>query len=495
MIDTSTDTSTDTQGRVLQKVEAVEIARKVFNLTSSDVSTLFITHTALGITTVTNNLVRSGDDGDIVELTLRTDAGKIGYVSLQLNQLDDDTLRTAVNALEDMARQAGSPPPTPTSDVTKIKSRDFIPVSLWHNTTARASSETRHEALPPVVDTLSKSGLVGSAFIGTVARSRLIMLKEGLTAFEKETDSEITVGAYSNELSNNGVNSGNNRGSGWAGDASRDWTKLNPQAITERAVEMAKRAQDPVALEPGRRTAILSPEAVAQILRLMPYAFNHYTIINREESPLYKPYKKAKLRERIFDTRLNLSSNPADPEGGYMPFLDSGLPIGEQVWVENGILKEIEISPSVAGIFGRPYNSTGNAFRLTATPNTATSTVEEMIANCQEGIFVNRLSNLTVVDKKTCMINGVTKDGCFLVRNGKIEKSIKNFRFMDSPFFFFNSVEAVGPSKRCSLGYVPPRNPLDKSAPGNSQSWPLPPIVAPALMVRDFNFVSLADAV
>lgn len=102
MIDT-TDTA-DTSTRVLQRDQAVEIARKVFNLTSSDVSRLFITHTALGITTVTDNQVRSGDDGDIVELTLATDAGKVGYVNLQLNQLDDYTLRTAVNALEDMAR-------------------------------------------------------------------------------------------------------------------------------------------------------------------------------------------------------------------------------------------------------------------------------------------------------------------------------------------------------------------------------------------------------
>jgi predicted Zn-dependent protease len=72
-------------------------------------------------------------------------------------------------------------------------------------------------------------------------------------------------------------------------------------------------------------------------------------------------------------------------------------------------------------------------------------------------------------------MTGVTRDGTFLIENGKITKPLKNLRFEDSPMFFLNNVESIGPAKRVAVGAGP--------------------TVAPCIKVRDFAFTSLTDAV
>jgi predicted Zn-dependent protease len=117
-----------------------------------------------------------------------------------------------------------------------------------------------------------------------------------------------------------------------------------------------------------------------------------------------------------------------------------------------------------------------------------TTSVQDMIAQCQEGIYVNRFSGIELMDAKSCMLSGVTNGGCLLIKNGKITKAAKNFRFLDSPFFFLNTIEAIGPARRAAFGYTPPSY-------GEWAEWPRLPVIAPTLMVRDFNFVGIADAV
>jgi len=83
------------------------------------------------------------------------------------------------------------------------------------------------------------------------------------------------------------------------------------------------------------------------------------------------------------------------------------------------------------------------------------------------------------------MMTGVTNGGCFVVRHGKIEKPIRDLRFLDSPYFFLNRILAIGPTVRTAFGY----------SPSQRDDWPLAPTIVPPVMVQDFNFIALADAV
>jgi predicted Zn-dependent protease len=117
-----------------------------------------------------------------------------------------------------------------------------------------------------------------------------------------------------------------------------------------------------------------------------------------------------------------------------------------------------------------------------------------MIAQCKEGILVNRVSDVEMVDEYTCVLTGVTHGGCFLIKDGRIFKPVKNFRFLESPFFFLNRIEALGVPERAAFGFTP-RGENEPAWDSHGGAWPRPPLIVPPMMVRDFNFTALSDAV
>jgi predicted Zn-dependent protease len=105
------------------------------------------------------------------------------------------------------------------------------------------------------------------------------------------------------------------------------------------------------------------------------------------------------------------------------------------------------------------------------------SSLDDMVAATERGVLVTRLWYLREVDPRTILYTGLTRDGTFLVENGKITKAIRNFRFNESPLFMLNNLEMLGRPERLA----------GTEAGGD--------IVMPAIKVRDFNFTSLSEAV
>jgi len=69
------------------------------------------------------------------------------------------------------------------------------------------------------------------------------------------------------------------------------------------------------------------------------------------------------------------------------------------------------------------------------------TSLAEMIQTTQRGLYVTRFSALEMLDSKSLLCSGYTRDGLWLVENGQITKPVKNFRFTESPMFVFNQVE------------------------------------------------------
>jgi predicted Zn-dependent protease len=108
------------------------------------------------------------------------------------------------------------------------------------------------------------------------------------------------------------------------------------------------------------------------------------------------------------------------------------------------------------------------------------ASLDELIAGTPRGLLVTRFWYIRPVDPRTILYTGLTRDGTFLIENGKITRAVKNLRFNESPIFMLNNLEAMGRPVRVSAS--------EDGSPG-------PAIVVPAIRVRDFNFTSLSDAV
>jgi predicted Zn-dependent protease len=180
-----------------------------------------------------------------------------------------------------------------------------------------------------------------------------------------------------------------------------------------------------------------------------------------------------KIGDKIVDPRVTIFSDPQDPQLLSQPYDGDGLPLSRQVWVENGTLKKLYYSRFWAQKQGRQATGFPSSLKMAG----GTTSMDDMIKSTQRGILVTRLWYLREVDPRTILYTGLTRDGTFLVENGKISKAVKNFRFNDSPLFLLNKLDALGPAVR-----------LGGTEAGGA-------VVMPAIKAHDFDFTSLSDAV
>jgi predicted Zn-dependent protease len=105
-------------------------------------------------------------------------------------------------------------------------------------------------------------------------------------------------------------------------------------------------------------------------------------------------------------------------------------------------------------------------------------TLDEMISESDNAILVTRFWYIRTVDPKTMLVTGLTRDGVFEIKNGKITRPVKNFRFNESPVNVLKNLLDIGKS--------------EKAVGTETDEFP---IFVPPLKVANFNFSSLSDAI
>jgi predicted Zn-dependent protease len=210
---------------------------------------------------------------------------------------------------------------------------------------------------------------------------------------------------------------------------------------------------------------------VHQMMVQAIYQLDRYAAENFDTVFTLRP-GQSKIGLKVFDERVTLSTDPMDPEMGYIPFDYQGWPYRAVKWVEHGILKELAYNRDYAlsqlghGLaLPNPYS-----YRMSG----GDTSIEEMIATTKRGLLVTRLNGVSVLHGPSLLSTGTSRDGLWLIENGKIKFPVKNMRFTESPMFIFNSIAQLGKPVRVYAGN---------------------PTTVPPVKVLDFNFSSLADAV
>ena len=375
------------------------------------------------------------------------------------DDLSDASIRRAIEQSERLAKLAPDDPEA----MPALPPQTYTPVNAYHEATAAASPTDRARAALTALEPARKAGnIVASGFIVTGASASAFGNKQGLFAYHPSTTSNYTLT----------VRTTDGTGSGWAAADDHDWSKLDYRAVSQRAIDKAQRSANAVAIEPGRYTVILEPQAVGDLVQLL-IGYIAARAADEGRSPFVKAGGGNKLGEKIMDSRVTIFSDPSDPQLAGQPFDGEGLPLGRQVWVENGVLKQLYYSR----FWAKKQNKTATGFPTTVKMLGGPTTTEQMIASTPRGLLITRLWYLREVDPRTALYTGLTRDGVFLIEDGRIKQAVRNFRFNESPLFMLNNIDAIGPAQRLA------------GTEGGGD------IVMPTVKARDFNFTSLSDAV
>jgi len=446
--------------RYLSREECEAIAKRALSFASADETRVLITSSNVSNTRFAVNQISTGGDAFDSVVNVISKFGKRSG-SASTNQLDDAGLRAAVQMSERVAKLSPEDPEA----MPELGPQTYQPGVNWSDATASLDPASRATAVRRITEPAKAAGLVSTGFMEAITGAQAIANGKGLFAYNRSTASVLTTT----------VRTPDGTGSGWAGATHHDWSRIDAAALGARATAKARTSTNPVAIEPGRYTVVFEPTAVGNLVQFIARALNARAA-DEGRSFFSSPGGKNKIGQKVVDERVTITSDPFDPEVAGSPFSSDGLPTQRVVWIENGVVKNLDYDRYWAQKVGRAPTGAGGSIRM----NGGSASLEDLIRSTQRGLLVTRFWYLRPVDQRTILYTGLTRDGTFLIENGKITKPVKNLRFNDSPIFMLNNLEAMGVPERVSAS--------EGGEPGQA-------IVVPPLKVRDFNFTSLSDAV
>ncbi|MFB9831425.1 metallopeptidase TldD-related protein [Actinoallomurus acaciae] len=274
----------------------------------------------------------------------------------------------------------------------------------------------------------------------------------------------------------------------WSGAHVPDFAGVDVTTVAEALGQRLDQSPERVALPAGRYETILPPAAVAD---LMICAYQKASARDADEGRnVYGAGGGSRIGERLSTLPLTLRSDPAEPglrcspfaiitapESGMESVFDNGQPVSAVPWISRGHLTDLVRTRSWARHTGsRPRPRVGNLIL----DGGGDATLEQMIATTERGLLLTSLWYVREVDPRTLLSTGLTRDGVYLVENGRIRGTVNNFRFNESPTDLLGRLTEAGRSE-----HTLPRERSDRFRRTKM----------PAIRVPDFNMSTVSDAV
>lgn len=369
-----------------------------------------------------------------------------------INEFDDASLQKVVRRSEELAQLAPENP----EYVGFLGPQKYLESNTYSDSTANITPDYRAQAAAASITRSKAKDLTAAGFLQDNAGYQAMMNTKGLFAYNQATGVNFTVT----------VRTADGKGSGWVTRDYNDVSKLDTGMASQFAIDKAVMSQEAKAVEPGKYTVILEPAASIGLLQNMIGSFGARQA-DEGRSFLAKKGGGNKLGEKIVDERVNLYSDPTNPEVPSQTWAGDGQPRKKIYWIKNGVVQNMFYSRYWAqekGVEPMPFPSNGIM-------EGGTASIDDMIKSTKRGILVTRTWYIRSVDPQTLLYTGLTRDGTFFIEDGKIAYPVKNFRFNESPVIMLNNLEALGKPQRINGNLIPP------------------------MKIRDFTFSSLSDAV
>lgn len=442
---------------LLGEAEMRRIAERIFKLSDADETEVSIEAVADAVTRFANNAVHQNMAEQSHLISVRTVFdGRTARATT--NKTDEESLRRVVSASSELARQQPKNP-----DLLPMPGpQKYARVNRYAAATAAATPEERAGAVKRVCARLAKHGQTAAGIFSTGAFQSAIVNSRGLFASHRQTRAEFSITVMDPSGS-----------SGWAKANEPDVAKINPVDLAESASWRALGTREARELPPGRYTVVLESAAALDLVGFLFYDFAA-TAVADQRSCLNQ-----RIGKRIFGENISLSDDVTHPLQTGPPFDGEGMPRRKVALIEKGVPSNLVYSRASAKKAG--VKPTGHGLAL---PNEfgeapmnlvwggGTASIQDMIASTEFGLLVTRTWYIREVDPYEKIMTGMTRDGTFLIDQGRIAGGVRNFRFNQSLIEMLSNVEMLGPAVRTA----------------GEESFEM---VVPAMKVRDFHFTEV----
>lgn len=458
---------------MLTQDQAGDVFDRIRKVSSADEVEVYVSGGKFALTRFANNTIHQNVAEENAVISVRTVFGG-RTARATTNKFDDESLRQVVRSSESLAkvqhpdtdllampgeREAGA-------DSASVPSRHF-------DETAAITPEIRAEGVRKIVGVADRYKLTTAGVFSSAESLEGIFNSRGLSRWHTQTSAEISITMLAEDSS------------GWQKANSPEVGKLDPLRLAEIAAQKAAESAHPREVSAGKYTVILEPAAVLDIVGFMFWDYSGMAILDQ------RSFLAGRIGTKLFGENITIWDDVTHPLQTGCPFDGEGVCRQRVGLVENGIVKRVVFARATAERMKRseyrdsvgPIEATGHGFPLpneigemplniVFAPVNDAQTVEEMIASTERGIFVTRLWYIREVEPFEKILTGMTRDGTFLVENGRVVSGLRNFRFNESLIHMLSNVEAMSTPARSS----------------GEESFDM---VVPAMKVRDFNFTEV----
>ncbi|MGB4582129.1 MAG: metallopeptidase TldD-related protein [Coriobacteriia bacterium] len=417
--------------------DARSLADRAAHITPADAAEAVVTSGDSALTRFAGNRIHQNVAESDTQLTIRAVLGqRVGVAAT--NRLDDDSLARCAAAAVEAARHAPDDPDfpgLPSGESGVLPGRDTASVRAF-------DASRRAEAAAAIIAPSAAAGLTAA---GTVARNLYTLAVANTLGVSRATeagDVRATV-----------LPMGESGGSGWASWLGADTSAFDASAMGERAAAIAARAASPGTLDPGTYTVVLAPEAVSDVLDFMGYLGFGAKSFAEQGS-----FLAGHLDEQLVDPRISIAD---DALGGET--IGLGIDFEGQLrqpvpLIEQGVARGFVTDSYFAAKLRRP--NTGHALPspnpygplpLNLAMAAGDTTEADMIASVEQGVYVTRFHYVNVEDPMKLVLTGMTRDGTFMIENGRLTRPLKNLRFTQGVLDALSHVGAIG-SERVLVG-------------------------------------------
>lgn len=397
----------------------------------ADAAFLSVDH---NISRFANSQLHQNMSEESASLTLRVILGGAMGVATTTVFDDDEIARTAALA-RDAARHSN-----PVQGFRGLyRGNESVPaIDAFDEATASIAPIQKAQALRAMFDR-HRDVLFAGAY-GTGSASVACGNTHGVRRWTRMTDADATVIAIAPS------------GSGYSTARALSASDVDIAALGEEATLKATLAADRVDdLEPGPYDVILEPPALAEVFDWMNMIA--FTGQSYEDG---SSFFVGNLGKRVLGANFTLLDDALDPAFLPFPFDLEGLPKRRVALVENGIVRTPVLDKAWADRLG--LEPTAHAWHLGSPEHGAAfhlslaggdSSREEMIASTRLGIWVTRFNYVNgLLEPKTALMTGTTRDGTFLIRDGKIAARLPNLRWTQSMVEAFSNIESLSRERR-----------------------------------------------
>jgi predicted Zn-dependent protease len=260
---------------------------------------------------------------------------------------------------------------------------------------------------------------------------------------------------------------------GWAERSLTALEALDPEELGRRAGRAAAAARAPVAADPGERTVVLAPPAVAGLLEYFAY-----TGFGAKEVIEGRSFLTRRAGQAVAAEMVTVADDVFHDASIGIAFDLEGCAKQRVAVIDRGIATGPVTDRRTARRLGLPNtgHSSGSGawgpYAFNVVLYGGSGSLDDLVAGVDDGIFVTRFWYVNVLDRPTALLTGMTRDGTFSIRRGELAEPLHNLRFAQGVLEALSTCEGLSGTAECAV-----------------PEWgPLGSVVAPAARLGSFSF-------